>query len=104
MDIASVVMAGRCYFGCIRGGDVGDAARARIRYAAGCLAMLAMFGAFVITLGHLWPEGQRDVPMLGTPALQAQNGRFSSTMSGSWELTLAGIAPWRRSGRKSLPG
>jgi beta-lactamase regulating signal transducer with metallopeptidase domain len=68
---------------------------ARVRYAAACVAMLAMVAAFAVTIHRLIPESAQDFPRFRTMvpfvpptvALQVDTGR-------SWVSLLSLLAPW----------
>ncbi len=68
--------------------------RARLRYAAACMAMLTILGAFVVTLVHLWPEAQQSTQMPQAAVVHALYGRITNDDPASWQQRLAPIAPW----------
>lgn len=66
----------------------------RLRYAAACMAMVLMLGAFGVTLVRMLP-GQLDAGRtFGAPAPLASNTRAVADAPGISDSMLAALAPW----------
>jgi GWxTD domain-containing protein len=66
----------------------------RARYAAGCVAMLAMLCVFGLTLVRFMPEHAHGLHGLNAPTFPIWNALSGTEASGSWNPSLAAIAPW----------
>jgi TonB family protein len=66
----------------------------RARYAAACLAMLLMLGAFGLTFIRLMPEGARGLRNATPPAFPAWTIRTGTDAAGPSHPGLAEVAPW----------
>jgi GWxTD domain-containing protein len=66
----------------------------RLRYAAACMAMLAMLGAFAVTFLRMTPDGPRAAPTLQISASPAWKVVTVIIRPGSLEPDLSAIAPW----------
>jgi GWxTD domain-containing protein len=67
---------------------------ARTRYAAACVAMLVMVGAFGLTLARVMPEGVYGLRTPNPPAFAAWNVRADMGASSSSDVGLAAVVPW----------
>ena len=65
-----------------------------LRYAAGCVAMLAMLGGFTLTLVRMMPEGSHALGTLRAPASSIWNVRTVIDAPGTWDASLDSVAPW----------
>jgi len=65
----------------------------RVRYAAACLAMLAILAAFAVTLFRFAPFAAHHPQALGTMPFPAWKQTVIQTTD-EWNPTLAAIAPW----------
>jgi beta-lactamase regulating signal transducer with metallopeptidase domain len=66
---------------------------ARVRYAAACITMLVMLGAFGFTLVRMFPESTHS-PTFLAPAIPAGEFRAAGDSPWNWELALAAVVPW----------
>jgi len=66
----------------------------RARYAAACVAMLAMLGSFGFTLVRVMPEGPHGLQTAKPPAFAAWNARAGTDASDPSHPGLAVVAPW----------
>ena len=66
----------------------------RARYAAACVAMLAMFAAFCLTLVLVAPEGARPLQTGGSTAFPRWDVPPGPDAPGSSNTGLGAIAPW----------
>jgi len=66
----------------------------RARYAAACLALLAMLAGFGVTLARVMPEAVRNRQTVRMPALLVWNLADDADASGSPASDLAAIVPW----------
>ena len=67
---------------------------ARARYAAACIAMLAMLAAFGLTFVRVMPEGADGLRTVTKAAFPAWNVRSGMDTPGPSPAGLAAIAPW----------
>ena len=65
----------------------------RIRYIAACAALAALLGGFCITLALQLPQGAHGLQAL-KPSIAPAWNVFAASSSGSWNPSLAAIAPW----------
>ena len=65
----------------------------RIRYAAGCVALVAVLTAFVITLFRMSPQQGQLLGNVNSLPFPAWNEAFGSAPR-SWDLSLAATVPW----------
>jgi GWxTD domain-containing protein len=66
----------------------------RARYAAACAALLAMLGAFGITLLRVMPESTYGPQSITSPLLPAWNVRPDGDAVDPWNAGLAAAVPW----------
>lgn len=66
----------------------------RARYAAACVAMLAMLGAFGLTLARVMPTGANGVQTVRAPAFPAWNVGTAVDSPGLSKPGLAAAVPW----------
>jgi GWxTD domain-containing protein len=66
----------------------------RVRYAAACLAMLAMLGGFGLTLVRVMPDGARGLRTARTPALPVASVRTGLDARDTSIPRLAAAVPW----------
>ena len=66
----------------------------RARYAAACMAMLAILGGFAVTLVRLAPGGMAGAQAAGWQAAPAWNGPAGMDSGGTLGPGLAAIVPW----------
>jgi GWxTD domain-containing protein len=66
----------------------------RFRYAAACLALLAMLAAFVVTLVHLMPDHRRGLPTVTAKAFPAWRAATNLDDRGLSNTGLAAVIPW----------
>jgi len=66
----------------------------RIRYAAGCAAMLVVLGAFGVTLVRLLPESVHNSRIGRPPAFPAWNVAAETEPPSPWSTGLQAAVPW----------
>jgi len=66
----------------------------RIRYAAGCVVLLAVFASFAITLIHVWPEGGSGSGTVRNMTLPPWSPRPGLNGSNKHSADFAMLIPW----------